>query len=337
MLNNKINFIPRFISKELKSTTLLSTDPQKECILCGSKNLDFYAAGYDYELNTCSNKWIFFKCIKCNHIQLNPIPSKSNLNKIYPSSYYSYSMSEKINPIVLLGKDILDKMKIKGIIKLIPKKINNYLDVGCGDGRYLRAVENICQLNRENIYGLELNKKTCLNLLNSGFKVFDCTIEDLKEIKPGSISMITMFHVIEHTKDPLKVITKLKELLTPGGYLIIETPNIKSIDANIFKNSFWGGYHFPRHWHLFTPSTLLKLIRSVDLIPIRISYKTGHSFWLYSFHHLLKYQYGLRNLAKLFDPLRSVFLLVLVTIFDIARSKLGFKTSAMMIITQKPK
>ena len=92
-----------------------------------------------------------------------------------------------------------------------------------------------------------------------------CSIEELDEIKSESISLITMFHVIEHTRDPLKVINKLKKLLTPGGYLIIETPNIMSIDAKKFKNSFWGGFHFPRHWHLFSPFTINKLIASFGL------------------------------------------------------------------------
>ena len=74
----------------------------------------------------------------------------------------------------------------------------------------------------------------------------------MKWIKEETLEFITMFHVIEHVKDPKSIIKTLNKLLVPGGHLVIETPNIDSLDAMIFKETFWGGYHFPRHWHLFT-------------------------------------------------------------------------------------
>jgi hypothetical protein len=66
-------------------------------------------------------------------------------------------------------------------------------------------------------------------------------------------------------------------------------------------------------------------------------YQTGHSFWLYSFHHLLRYNGALPmpRLARLFDPLRSKLMLILFTGFDILRRMMGFKTSAMLVLARR--
>ena len=152
-----------------------------------------------------------------------------------------------------------------------------------------------------------------------------------------TLEFITMFHVIEHVKDPKSIIKTLNKLLVPGGHLVIETPNIDSLDAMIFKETFWGGYHFPRHWHLFTPESLTALASSLNFKIIKLSYLTGHSFWLYSFHHFFKYHLKQPYIASFFDPMKSKFFLVLITLFDTLRSSLGFKTSSMLLILKKIK
>ena len=336
-MQNNIFFRPRFLPNNIITAPLIKSEYQKKCVICESYKFQNFSSGYDFEMGTCSNKWFFQKCLECNHVQLSPIPHKSTLSIIYPKSYYSYSFIEKINPIILKGKDFLDTKKIEGIMKLVKLKVNSYLDIGCGDGRYLKAIERICKISKKKIYGLELNQETSKLISRMGFNGINSSIEELSEVKAESISLITMFHVIEHTKNPKKVISKLRELLIPGGYLIIETPNLNSIDSELFNKSYWGGYHFPRHWHLFKAETLSNLLEKNGFKVERLTYHTGHSFWLYSIHHLLKYQFGLFKIAKLFDPLRSKFFLILITIFDLIRSRLGFKTSALMIIARKSK
>ena len=63
---------------------------------------------------------------------------------------------------------------------------------------------------------------------------------------------------------------------------------------------------------------------------------TAHSFWLFSIHHWLRYNCVTPSpiLARLFDPARSLPLLVLATAFDKVRAALGFRTSAMMFVAR---
>jgi hypothetical protein len=76
------------------------------------------------------------------------------------------------------------------------------------------------------------------------------------------------------------------------------------------------------------------LLEDAGFEVVRVSYKTGHSFWMYSFHHAIKYL-KLPWLARWFDPLKGVPALIAFTEFDIVRGALGFRTSAMLVIARK--
>jgi hypothetical protein len=130
---------------------------------------------------------------------------------------------------------------------------------------------------------------------------------------------------------------RVAEWLEPGGIVAVETPNLDSLDRRLFTDGFWGGYHIPRHWHLFTPETLERLLRAAGLEPVATAYQTGHSFWMYSVHHRLRYGPEPRpKLARRFDPFGGVVVLAAVTAFDLARAALGARTSAMLMVARRP-
>jgi hypothetical protein len=88
---------------------------------------------------------------------------------------------------------------------------------------------------------------------------------------------------------------------------------------------------------LFTPDTLARLLSAAGLEPVGTMYQTGHSFWMYSVHHRLRYGTRPRpGLAKFFDPFSNVVPLAAFTAFDKARAALGFRTSAMLMLARKP-
>lgn len=322
-------------SSDLEFSHVISTDKFLKCSLCSTSGFEEYSSGYDYELNTCTNKWTFLRCLSCNHVQLNPRPSIDELSVIYPPTYYSYSISKKLSPIALKGKDMLDWIKLRSILRYSPLELQSYLDIGCGDGRYMRRIESMSKLPRGRIYGLELDPEVTSKLKVDGFSVLNQRLEDCNSLIGSSLSLITMFHVIEHLEDPVGAIRKIAYLLEPGGVLAVETPNINSLDAHIFKSTYWGGYHFPRHWHLFNESTLTKLLNLEGMEIVKCSYQTGHSFWMYSLHHFFKYKLKLNRLSVCFDPMRGLLFLVIFTGFDKVRSIFGFRTSSILIIARK--
>lgn len=304
------------------------------CPVCSSDRFAEHTVGFDYEIQTCSNPWRFVICDECHHIWLNPRPAIDALSIIYPPTYYAYNYKEKVNPIALKGKEFLDRLKMKAILGNIPHTPKSFLDIGCGDGRFLKVMENYGVEKAQN-YGLELDPNIVKPLADEGYQVLCERVEDTDKIPARNFDLVTMFHVIEHVDDPGVVIKRVADWLSDDGIFAIETPNIDSLDKRIFEDHYWGGYHIPRHWNLFNAHTLTQLLEQNGLRVVDISYQTGHSFWMYSFHHWLRYEKNKSTLGKMFDPLKGLPFLISFTGFDKLRGLLGFKTSAMLVLARR--
>ena len=311
-------------------------EPIPKCALCGSDSFDDYSLGFDYESLTCANCWKFVSCRNCKHVWLNPRPAIETLPIIYPPTYYAYDFEHRINRIAVKAKEILDRKKFGSILRHATRAPQSYIDIGCGSGRFLKLME-LSGLKRSGIYGLELDEKVVLRLKEAGYQASCERVETASRIPKAGIDLATMFHVIEHVDNPVDVVQRVSEWLSPGGLFAIETPNLDSWDARLFKPTYWGGYHFPRHWHLFSPQTLRRMLEQVGLEVVSVKYTTGHSFWMYSLHHKLRYGKTPHPiLAKVFNPLKSLFILGGFTAFDKFRAAIGFKTSAMLMVAKKP-
>jgi 2-polyprenyl-3-methyl-5-hydroxy-6-metoxy-1,4-benzoquinol methylase len=318
-----------------RRSPLIATEAVPACPVCGVSQYEQFAAGYDYELLTCSNLWHFAQCTSCRHVWLHPRPALSELGVIYPPTYYAYNYAG-INPIARHAKAYLDKRKMAKIVRSCAAPPRTYLDVGCGDGRFLKVLEKR-GVPRSGLYGLELDQRVVNRLRDDGYVgVFCERVEDASGIPEGGVDLVTMFHVIEHVDNPATVVRRISRWLSPGGIFALETPNLDSLDAGLFHRTYWGGYHIPRHWNLFTPSTIARLLQDSGLEVLATIFQTGHSFWMYSLHHVVRYQGGSRPyLGQLFDPIKSLLGIAGFTAFDLLRGTLGAKTSAMLVVARK--
>jgi SAM-dependent methyltransferase len=318
----------------MNSKALISTVEVSNCPICDSAERTGIASGHDYEYGTCGNEWFFWECISCRHAWLDPRPADAAIGVIYPTNYYSYDYEKNISTLAVKGKAWLDRRKFSSLRALLPGDATSYLDVGCSTGRFLKlAVET--GIPAAGVAGIELDATLVQKLTAEGLQVECARVEDSAILRSRFFDLITMFHVIEHVADPRAVIRALANSLSDGGVLAMETPNRRSLDARLFRNRYWGGYHIPRHWHVFTPDSIGQALEDAGLELLTIRYQTGHSFWLFSFHHLLKYRFGLGRLAQMVHPLHSLPALLAVTVFDIVRAALGMRTSAMLVVARK--
>lgn len=100
------------------------------------------------------------------------------------------------------------------------------LDLGCGTG-----YGSAC-LAQESMFvlGIDINteaiKYAKTHYIKKNLKFRKSNLFDIGALK-GKYDLICLFEVIEHLKDPKKVLEIIKDLLKPKGILIISTPNIK--------------------------------------------------------------------------------------------------------------
>ena len=71
-----------------------------------------------------------------------------------------------------------------------------------------------------------------------------------------SYDVVSMFHYLEHTIDPLAELDAAERVLVPGGHLIVEVPAPDCRPASWFGWA-WGPWMQPQHLHLLPLDTLV--------------------------------------------------------------------------------
>ncbi len=153
----------------------------------------------------------------------------------------------------------------------------SWLDIGTGAGGILDllspvALESVAIEPQQGIRG-ELSKL--------GYKVF----ADIKDVQM-SFDVITLFHVFEHFTQPLEMLKSIKQLLNPGGRVVIEVPHandflISSLGLDTFKAfTFWS-----EHLILHTRKSLEAFISRIGFVNVSIQgfqrYPlANHLYWL---------------------------------------------------------
>jgi len=194
--------------------------------------------------------YIFNKCSVCDSVYLTNSVREEVLNNYYTDSYLPYKGPAawgKYSSFVERNQKKLDCKRVDFVARVRKDKSSfNILDVGCGNPSFLELLQ------------VKLNAKcTGIDFSDNGWKNNNYgQIELLKtavaDFKPAHFfDVITLWHYFEHDYHLQETVVKLYECLKPGGKLIIEVPDYKSISAKT-QRQFWQGWHSPRHLTLFS-------------------------------------------------------------------------------------
>lgn len=292
---------------------------QTDCCVCGSDDADCVGIGEDFEYRTSADVFAAMQCKTCGLVYLNPRPSVSEFERIYPPTYHAFDFSEKDYGFVFKVRSRLEAGRLLSFCKDLPGDAK-ILDVGCGDGFHLRLVRDYGNKNWT-LEGLDASEKAAEAAEKSGIKVHLGTAEE-NDLPENNYDLAFLIQTIEHVEKPDKVLSSICRLLKKGGRLVIVTDNTDSLDFKLFKNGYWGGYHFPRHWNLFNRNALKKLAEKSGFEQAEIQTIVSPVNWVYSIHNALVDMNAPRFLINQFT-LKSTVSLGVFTILDIILQKLG--------------
>ena len=288
----------------------MKSDLDKTEINCKFCNRDISQSKEIRTNNIINNEeFYFYYCNEC-HALSSQNYDRSNLyerdrdNTNYTPSNQSLFSFLKYNFIKLSNRKFLNK-------DLKNKKV---LDYGCGNGDFA----NICfeYMADSFAYDVQEDKPKTLNKNITYFnnKNFNSSSE--------KFDLIFARHVLEHVPSPPETIKLLLDKLQANGKLIIEVPNLDSINRK-FMGKFWTGFFSPYHETVFSRKTF-NVICSDLMVNYEIRNAEPFVFGVFLMHLGLP-----RNIARVFS-----FLCYPIQIFV---SKM-FKTSeAIICIVQKPK
>lgn len=143
-------------------------------------------------------------------------------------------------------------------------KNKKLLDVGCATGYLLKEGK----ARQMDCFGVEISPYAS-QIAKKSFpkRIFSGTLEKTNYSK-NSFDIITMIDLIEHTKSPIETLARVRKILRNGGFLIIVTPNYKSIWARIF-GKYWTNFK-EEHLYYFCP-------KSLDYISKKLLFKIIYS------------------------------------------------------------
>lgn len=317
------------------------------CPQCGETAHKIVTRGRDREYeDTTDDEFNVVACVGCGLHRLDPRPDLSELETIYPRSYHAYNFRPVFRPsgggglLIRFRRAVYARRLRTTLRHLHALPCVDVLDVGCGDGSMLDLYRSLGG-RRVRTFGVDFNPKACEAARFAGHRVYCGRFEDL--VISGAFQLVNLSYVIEHVADPWRFVRKIHDVLAPGGLMVLETPNIATFEARVFRHH-WGGYHIPRHWTLFDPISIRRLGESAGFRARRILFPLAPVHWVWTFHAMAVGRPGLmaRLARRVFDPAdvfsarpKTLVLLCLFSCFDWAVKLCTGQTSGMMAIFEK--
>jgi SAM-dependent methyltransferase len=233
------------------------------CDLCGLDNTRVFFKKKD-KFGITDDEFNVVECRNCGLLYINPRPSVEEIKKFYPDTY---SWKETLEADSFLTKWVrrleksyryhLLKNEVSKVVKFTGRSFGRVLDIGCGTGDRL----DVFRSKGFETYGVETSDsadygKEHLNLNVSKGNLFSVRFPD------RFFDIVTLYNVLEHTHDPMRVCDEIHKILKDDGFLVIQVPNKNSLQHRIFKKR-WAAFDVPRDLYYFGIESLRSLLGKV--------------------------------------------------------------------------
>jgi len=199
-------------------------------------------------------------CRDCGTHFLFPPPTDEELNQAYATSYYGEGAT-KFGTLIEGLRDRSAAGRARALTARTPEA-GRVLDVGCGDGRFLRVLGRLRP--QFELHGIEMPGPAAARAGEvPGVQLHLGTLADASYPKE-SFDLISLVHVIEHLPDPQAALMRLTGWLKPGGVLFLAFPNIESWQARWF-GAAWFHLDPPRHLSFPPPRSVESCLARVGI------------------------------------------------------------------------
>ncbi len=198
---------------------MTSNTPAPQCVLC---ERPLHLIGKDF-----TGKLIY-RCDNCDYLTT-PIADAEDGSALYDNPEYFDGWGcnldfdyDKFEPAV--------HQQVSEYLEFIKRYTHgkSLLDVGTGSG----LLPHLARTHGYEVEGTDLSKHVSETLpAKAGFQIHHGAIEDISFNRTYDI--ITMLHVLEHTRNPLSTLNRATEILNDGGFIIVVVPNLRSLDTRV--------------------------------------------------------------------------------------------------------
>jgi SAM-dependent methyltransferase len=229
------------------------------CLVCGNDDDELFCTAVDRVRRLAEPVWQIRRCVQCGFGWTFPIPSEEDTRAFYPSNYLGDV--ERTLDDYLSGR-LRGTRSWRGStekVRLVERHIRNgrILDVGCGDGKFLWALDT----RRWMATGVD-NLPETLSRVRLRMPSLHLIEGDIYSglLEEAGFDVLTFWHVFEHLPEPRSILRRAGALLRPGGWLFISLPRFDSLQARIFREYWYAFDDVPRHLYHFSRTSLDRLL-----------------------------------------------------------------------------
>jgi 2-polyprenyl-3-methyl-5-hydroxy-6-metoxy-1,4-benzoquinol methylase len=131
----------------------------------------------------------------------------------------------------------------------------SWLDVGCGLGFLLDVAFD----EGFRVGGVEFNR-AAVDYIRAKY-TFPVLYGPLDEVPiQGTYDVVSLFDVVEHLTDPVKDLTKLRDVIAPGGYLLLQTMDSRSPASRLLGKRLEDFRRTREHLYFFSRKSLAAVL-----------------------------------------------------------------------------
>jgi SAM-dependent methyltransferase len=216
------------------------------CNLCGSDDTKLRFQLRDYRLYVDDALWNVVECRRCGLGYLNPQPTSEELARYYPPEYFARR-----------GEFSRRYGRLAQHVTSVPP--GRLLDVGTARGDFLALMQE----RGWEVVGIEPSPAAG-NPYN--LEIHQAHFPEESPLDSEAFDVITAWAVFEHLHDPGRAFAECARMLRPGGSLLVQVPNLRSLQALARLEDI------PRHLYFFSERTLRAYGRQVGLVTEKVAH-----------------------------------------------------------------
>ena len=208
------------------------------------------------------------RCGQCGLVRSDPVLGADALAELYRDSSFDYG--EELEGLRATYGAALDRAA--GHLG----SREGLLDVGCGSGFVLEVAQERCWTG---VHGVEPSGDA---IAKAAPAIAPLIVQDVMRaglFDDGSLSLVTLFQVLDHMPDPAGLLRDCHRLLRPGGLILALNHNVTAWSARLL------GERSPiidvEHTFLYSPATMRRLFSAagfdvLSVSPVRNTYSLAY-------------------------------------------------------------
>jgi SAM-dependent methyltransferase len=229
------------------------------CALCGQKQQvkTLYPATFkerDISDKTYSARRLpdkihyrILKCKRCGLVFSSPIFTPEQLSKFYRTSLCNYD--DQIPYLIKTYFGLVKQLKSE-----LPKN-PKVLEVGCGDGFFLKALVDKGFTN--NVFGVEPSSKMVAQANPALQRKIKIDVFKKTLFPKNTFDLVLCFHTFDHMFDPNEFVQGAYAMLRKGGYIVVVVHDTQGLSVKLFGEK--SAIFDIEHIYLFNKKTLREI------------------------------------------------------------------------------